>query len=323
MPICPGQDFVGRIVFVGEKIKKYNSFKIGDRVCSLHQFLGGNSKYVTLTANQLVKVPDNVDAAEAACVVRSYLAAYQILYRTGSFEVDKTHKILVTGANGYIGRAVIELAKMARAKVYAASNSRHRNFIRHTLGVTWVHADPKHWTRVQDLDAVIDCVNYTGNYNDSKAQLRRGGVLICAGSSKYVSDVIRTQRKKIQQIDCEYDSEEEAPGSDSMCGACSTVTKKDEVYNSNMLSHLPLKYGGGLQISIFVKQVSFDLFSNTESYWNGCKDDLLYLFAMLARGKIKPIIAHRIILGHVPKAHKLLEAGGLQGTIVCVIDKET
>ena len=76
-----------------------------------------------------MKVPENLDAAEAACLVRSYLAAYQILYRTGSFEVDKKHKILVTGANGNISRAVIELAKMARVKVYAASNSRHRNFI--------------------------------------------------------------------------------------------------------------------------------------------------------------------------------------------------
>jgi NADPH:quinone reductase-like Zn-dependent oxidoreductase len=319
LPICPGQDLVGRIVYIGQKIRKYGTFQLGDRVCSIHKFLGGNSKYIGLSGAKLIPCPDDVDAAEACCIVRSYLAAYQILYRTGTFELDHHHKILVTGANGNIGRAVIDLAKLARAKVYGAAGARHKRFVQSVLGVPWVHSDPVNWSRLHDIDVVVDCVNYTGNFNDSCTPLIRGGILIRVGSSKYVSDVIHRQRMEIENLDYEFDSGDEDIG--KMCGALTPGSKKSAVYSNSMFKHIPLKYGGGLQLSMFATQISYDLFNNIENHWHGCKDDLDYLFAMLSRGKLTPTIAHRISLEQVQKAHKMLETGGLQGTIVCVGEK--
>lgn len=321
LPQSPGQDLIGRIVHAGEKVKKMGNFKRGDRVCSLHQFLGGNARYVTIPANHLVRVPETVDAAEAACIVRSYLAAYQILYRTGHFEVSGDHRILVTGANGAIGRAVIDLAKLARAKVYGACSSRHKKFVQTRMGVSWVHSNPENWSRLQDIDVVIDCVNYTGNFNDSKAPLKSGGVLVCVGSAKYVSDTMREQKAQIEEIAYDSGEESQIDIGENMCGAFSTVTtvsKKKAVYQSNILTHLPLKCSGGVHFSLFVKQVSFNLFNNVDKNWTQCRGDLEYLFAMLLRGKIKPLVASRISLQQVVKAHRIMESGGLHGTIVCL-----
>lgn len=319
LPNKTGQDLVGRIVYVGEKIKKNGLFNVGERVCSLHKYLGGNSRYAALSPNRLVRVPDNVDVAEAACIVRSYLAAYQILYRTGQYEVASGHRILVTGANGNIGRAVIDLARRAKAKVYGAAGTRHRDFVQYKLGVSWVHSDPRSWEHVTDLDVVVDCVNYTGNFNDSKAPLISGGILICVGSAKYVSEVIRTQRRQMEEVEYDYDSDQGTPV-DMMCGTYGTASKKKAIYSSNMLSHMPLKYNG-TAINIFVTTISFDFFKTVESHWNGCKDDLEFLFIMLQRGKIRPFVQHRVALNEVAVAHSMIEVGGLQGTIVCVDDK--
>ena len=45
--------------------------------------------------------------------------------------------------------------------------------------------------------------------------------------------------------------------------------------------------------------------------------DLEYLFALLARGKIKPEVRQRIALDAVPFTHQQLESGDLDGIIVC------
>jgi NADPH:quinone reductase-like Zn-dependent oxidoreductase len=44
---------------------------------------------------------------------------------------------------------------------------------------------------------------------------------------------------------------------------------------------------------------------------------LEYLFALLARGKIKPEVKQRIPLDAVPYTHQQLEAGEIEGNIVC------
>merc|ERR1740139_335821 len=80
LPNIPGVDCVGRIYSIGSNVLKYG-LEEGDRVVALSQYLGGNSRYVSLGADKVVKVSDEVDAAEAACIVRTYLLAYQSLYR--------------------------------------------------------------------------------------------------------------------------------------------------------------------------------------------------------------------------------------------------
>jgi NADPH:quinone reductase-like Zn-dependent oxidoreductase len=68
-------DFVGNIVAVGKEVRK---FKVADRVAALVR-TGGNARYVTVPESDLVQVPRTCDAAEAVCMVSTFMTAYQCL----------------------------------------------------------------------------------------------------------------------------------------------------------------------------------------------------------------------------------------------------
>ena len=53
---------------------------------------------------------------------------------------------------------------------------------------------------------------------------------------------------------------------------------------------------------------------NRHSEW--FREDLTQLIALLAEGKIKPVIAARLALEEVAHAHELLEHGQIQGKLV-------
>jgi NADPH2:quinone reductase len=50
------------------------------------------------------------------------------------------------------------------------------------------------------------------------------------------------------------------------------------------------------------------------------REDLERLFAMLAKGDIRPRVAERISFEEVAEAHRRLEAGGLEGKLVLCPD---
>ena len=76
-PFAPGYDIVGVIDALGEGAK---DFSVGQRVAAL-TMTGGHSRYTIVSANHLVRVPPNLDPAEAVSLVLNYVTAYQMLHR--------------------------------------------------------------------------------------------------------------------------------------------------------------------------------------------------------------------------------------------------
>src|SRR6202021_1358092 len=60
-------------------------------------------------AGSLVPVPDGVDPAEAVCIPLAYLTAFQMLTRYRN--LPKGSMILVIGASGTVGTALLDLAR--------------------------------------------------------------------------------------------------------------------------------------------------------------------------------------------------------------------
>ena len=58
-----------------------SGFRVGDRVADM-TVLGSNAAYCLLRADHLTRVPEGVDAAEAAALILSWTTAYQLLHRT-------------------------------------------------------------------------------------------------------------------------------------------------------------------------------------------------------------------------------------------------
>jgi NADPH:quinone reductase len=106
-PFVLGYDVVGEIDQLGDGV---SGFQLGDRVADM-TVLGSNAASRTLRASDLTRVPAGVDAAEAAALILSWTTAYQLLHRAA--RVQRGQRVLVHGAAGAVGQALLVLGKMA------------------------------------------------------------------------------------------------------------------------------------------------------------------------------------------------------------------
>jgi NADPH:quinone reductase-like Zn-dependent oxidoreductase len=71
-PFVLGYDVVGEIEQLGDGV---TGFQLGDRVADM-TVLGSNAAYRTLRAEDVVRVPAGLDAAEAAALILSWTTAH-------------------------------------------------------------------------------------------------------------------------------------------------------------------------------------------------------------------------------------------------------
>lgn len=278
-PFVLGYDVVGEIDQLGDDA---SGFQIGDKVADM-TVLGSNAAYRILEAKNLVRVPMGTDAAEAAAMILSWTTAYQLLHRTA--HVQPGQRVLVHGAAGAVGQALLVLGKKAGLKIWGTARGKHAALIRE-LGATPIDYQHEDYTRVLPggFDVVFDGIG-ADNFRRSFEALKRGGLLCAYG---YTASV-QAQR-----------------------GLLSNLMWLARVYLwRRLLSWLP----GGKGFSIY----SINVMRVQHPEW--FREDLEHLFNLLANGDIKPSIAERIPFDEVAKAHRRLEEGGLEGKIVLCPDQ--
>jgi NADPH:quinone reductase-like Zn-dependent oxidoreductase len=133
-PFVLGYDVVGEVVKVGPDVA---SLAVGQRVADL-TMTGSYAQYRTLRADRCVVVDASLDPAEATSLVLSWTTAYQLLHRDA--EVREGQKLLVIGAAGAVGQALVVLGKLAGCQVWGAASSRHKTLVA-ALGATHVSQD--------------------------------------------------------------------------------------------------------------------------------------------------------------------------------------
>lgn len=112
LPFVPGLDAAGLVREVGANVSQ---FKPGDKVVS-SGVVGAWSTQLAAPAHRLVPVPGNVDLAHAVGSINSHLTAYHgLLDRAG---LKAGEHVLVLGANGAVGKACVQIARHAGAKVH-------------------------------------------------------------------------------------------------------------------------------------------------------------------------------------------------------------
>ena len=154
-PFTPGYDIVGIVDDVGSGVE---GIKPGQRVAAMTQF-GGYTEYAVVPAEKAVIVPDELDAVEATALTTSYLTAYMILKHEVSLKPNSA--VLVHGAGGGTGAALVELASLFGHRVYGtASEGKHR-LVRKKGGVPIDYHNVKfeeiiNTCEAEGLDLVID-----------------------------------------------------------------------------------------------------------------------------------------------------------------------
>ena len=179
-PFVMGYDVVGEIDQVGNGV---HGFKVGDRVADM-TVIGSNATYRTLRADDLTSVPPDVDAAEAATLILSWMTAYQLLHRVA--RVQRGQRVLVHGATGAVGQALLVLGRLAGLELWGTARGEHIALVRE-LGAAPIDYQREDFTRVVPggFDVIVDGIGEDG-YRRSYAALKRGGLLCAIGFSASV-----------------------------------------------------------------------------------------------------------------------------------------
>ena len=105
LPFIPGYDIVGIVERTGPDV---TAVREGEMVADLC-VVGGYTQYAVRPARLLVPVPDGLDPAGAVSIPLGYLTAFQMLVRYRRLPPGAT--ILVIGASGTVGTALLDLAR--------------------------------------------------------------------------------------------------------------------------------------------------------------------------------------------------------------------
>jgi NADPH:quinone reductase-like Zn-dependent oxidoreductase len=179
-----GMDCIGRVVQLTNHARAVYGISIDDRVAAIYPFdynidkFRTNTKfsYALVDAGFVVAVPKHVDAADAACMIRLYLSAFQsILKGIAGVCKDRYGKdqllgqsILVQNGHTDFGRALIELAALLGASQIFATGPTDCHPLLRGLGAIPLGAETFNWelfieekiglVLVQDMPTEGECV---------------------------------------------------------------------------------------------------------------------------------------------------------------------
>jgi NADPH:quinone reductase len=121
-PFIIGCDLAGTIEAVGPQAKR---FKVGDRVWGSNQGLMGRqgtfAEYGAVEEQWLYPTPKNVSDEDAAACALVGITAHLGLFREAKLKGGEA--IFVNGGSGGVGSMVVQMAKIAGAKVLATAGS--------------------------------------------------------------------------------------------------------------------------------------------------------------------------------------------------------
>ena len=283
-PFTPGYEFIGTVDKLGAGVE---GFELGQRVGAISVY-GSHADYFCVPAWWLVPVPDGLDPAEAAIVVFNYVTAYQMLHRTA--RVRKGERVLVHGAAGGVGTAVLQLGRLAGLELYGTGSGAQTGVIS-TLGATPIdYTKGSFVDRIRELtgdgvDVVLDGIGGSVALGSYRA-LRRGGRLVMYGH--YGTTV--GGRKNAHGIAVFY-----------LTGAL--------VFAGNLLPN-------GKRV------LAFQVAKLRDRHPAWFRDDAGALFELLAARKIEPLVADRIPLIEARRAHENLGFGGITGKQILICDEE-
>jgi NADPH:quinone reductase-like Zn-dependent oxidoreductase len=271
-PFSPGYDMVGIVDKLGAGVTQ---FQAGQRVADL-TVIGAYSEYICLPADRLTAVPEGLDSAEAVSLVLSYVTAYQLLHRVA--KVKQSQRILVHGASGAVGTALLQLGKLFDLEMYG-TDSTHKLELVQSLGATPIDYKREDFVeRIRVLtgdgvDAVFDPMG-GNNFPRSFGVLRRGGILAAYGF---------------------YNSVMDRGGNIAL-----------DLFRLQVWNLLPNNRSA--------KFYSIGALRKKQPGW--FSEDMAILFDFLVQKRIKPIIGAQMPLAESKYAHELIEQGSVCGKIV-------
>jgi NADPH2:quinone reductase len=286
VPFTPGWDLVGVVDRLGGGI---SGIEPGQTVAAM-PIHGAYAEFVCLPQCELVPVPSGLDAAEAVSLVLNYVTAHQMMHR--SAKVKPGQRVLIHGAAGGVGTALLQLGRLAELKMYGTCSSRGASAVSDLGGIPidYQHQDfveEIHRLTSEGVDVVFDPIGGTHLWHSRKA-LRLGGRVVGYG-------LITSIRGE---------------------GLASGRPGRRQRFRGTASFGLYIAGGWLLPGRKRLVPYSIQTLKRLKPEW--FRQDLIALFDLLKQQKIKPLIAQRFPLAEARRAQELLGKGGVIGKIVLV-----
>jgi len=282
LPFTPGYEVVGIVEKTGSDVMVPHPGQMVADLC----VVGGYAQYAIRPARYLVPIPDGIDPDEAVCIPLAYLTAFQMLTRYRTLAPGAS--ILVIGASGTVGMALLDLAQHSGLKAIGTCSAANMSVVER-FGATAidyhagdfvasVHRVTASRPGPAGVDVALDAIGGS-HFNRSFACLAPGGLLIGYGSQTM------------------------GVGRESLLSAGLGLVKL-KLWNS---LRLLLRDRRALFYSITARRSA-----QPEQF----RADMGTLFKLLRVGAIHPVVIDRLPLAAAPAVHARIDAGGLGGKIV-------
>jgi NADPH:quinone reductase len=117
LPFSPAAEFAGTVEALGPDVSVVAP---GDRVAGYMSY-GAARERVAVPAENLIKLPPDLDLERAAGIIVTYGTSYYALKDRAGLKAGET--LVVLGASGGVGLAAVELGKIMGARVIACASS--------------------------------------------------------------------------------------------------------------------------------------------------------------------------------------------------------
>ncbi|MGE5083564.1 MAG: alcohol dehydrogenase catalytic domain-containing protein, partial [Acidobacteriota bacterium] len=118
VPFTPGWDLIGTVDRVGQGVTEI----VPGQIVAAMPISGAYAEFVCLPQRELIPVPSGLDAAEGVSLILNYITAHQMLHR--SAKVRSGQRLLIHGASGGVGTALLQLGRLVGLEMYGTCSSR-------------------------------------------------------------------------------------------------------------------------------------------------------------------------------------------------------
>ena len=300
-PFTPGYELVGVVEELGPECSR---LRVGDRIGTLTVW-GADAERVCVLEANAVEVPEEIDPAEILSLVFTHMTAYQLLHRTAT--VKSGESVLVHGAAGRVGTAVLELGAVAGLRMYGTCSARDSAAVERLGAVAIDYRNEDFLARVRELtggegvDVVLDGFGGALSLRSFRA-LRAGGRLVVYGHSGTVAHGRRSWR-----------------GWSKWYGATATVALWGLLSpRRRVLVYRIQKLREGHQVLPISGRHPALLVGGGPRNPDWFREDFRALLELLRQEKIHPVVAERLPLSDARRAHELLESSADKGKLVLV-----
>jgi len=281
LPFTPGWDLIGEVDRLGDGV---SGIECGQIVAALPISVA-YAEFVCLPQRELVPVPVGLDAGEAVCLILNYITAYQMLHRSAKVRPDQ--RVLIHGAAGWVGSALLQLGRLAGLEMYGTCSSSRASAVSDLGGIpidyrTLDFVEEIHRLTSEGVDVVFDGIGGPHMWRSRKA-LRPGGKVVVYGLTS------------------------------SLSGGRLASGRRHRFHGIPIFA---LYIAGGWLLPGRKRVVPYSIQTLKRLRPALFRQDLTTLLDLLQQKKIKPLIAQRFPLAEVRCAHELLGKEGVTGKIV-------